>query len=220
MKTIWDYPVTYVFGYSAAYGDKFHTGQDRTVYDRRKDIPVPVNGKTIGIAGTTGDSTGIHLHISHIVNGKLVDPAGGGATVSGGKVLNTGYDNANGNYVRVQDTDGSVWVYCHLDSIAVKAGDILQAEDEVKQEDFDNQVRANQIRQAYVDGSASRLAKWLKLPEKEHYEVAEANHVIDEAIVALAFRQGMINELQAELAKDDKSAAEKLERIQKIIEEK
>lgn len=126
MKTIWSYPVKYPYGYSKAYGNTFHTGVDRTVTDRRTDIVVTVNGRGIGIAGTTGLSTGIHTHIGKWSGGNHSNPGNGGATFKSAIVTQVGSDPRNGNFVRVRG-DGFDWVYLHLSKITCKVGQKLVA---------------------------------------------------------------------------------------------
>lgn len=126
--TIWDYGVKFPYGYSAAYGSEFHTGEDWTVTDRRKDIPVTVNGVTIGISGTTGNSTGIHTHVGRFVGGSHTNPNGGGQSLGDDATVTqvdlVGNTKA-GKFVRVR-SQGVDWLYMHLDSISVKVGDKLK----------------------------------------------------------------------------------------------
>ncbi len=129
-KTIWQYPVKYVYGYSRAYGSGFHTGEDRTVTDGRTDIQVTVNGRLIGIAGTTGRSTGIHTHIGKWLGNGNYNPRGGGRVFKSAVVteIHPKSTNGNGIYVRVQG-DNYSWVYLHLKSVAsgLKVGQKLVA---------------------------------------------------------------------------------------------
>ena len=53
----------------------------KTTYNHLETIGVQLNqavetGVRIGIAGTTGNSTGCHLHFEVLVNGQTVDPSG------------------------------------------------------------------------------------------------------------------------------------------------
>lgn len=124
--SLWDYPVTFVYGFSAAYGPDFHYGEDRTC---PVGTPVTVNGVIIGYSGNTGLSTGPHCHIGKWIGGQSYNPSGGGASFSSATVTEvhpTDTDN-NGKYVRVQG-DGYSWVYLHLSSVNVKVGDILKEE--------------------------------------------------------------------------------------------
>lgn len=124
MATAQDYPITTAYGKVAGYplNNGFHKGEDRAM---PTGTPVLVNGVQIGLSGTTGASTGPHLHIGRFVGAQDTPPSGGGFTVSNAKVLQTGSDASNGNFVRVADADGSTWVYLHLSRIDVKPGQVL-----------------------------------------------------------------------------------------------
>lgn len=149
---IWDFPVKYAWGNNVPGYDGFHTGEDRPT-GGKDNIPVTVNGVTIGIAGTSGESTGIHLHTDRYVNGVSTNPHGGGKTVAGARVTAVAYDTRNGHYVHVQDADGSRWGYRHLKpgSIKVAVGDILKQGEEVPMPN-DEQIR-NALRIAYKNPS-------------------------------------------------------------------
>jgi hypothetical protein len=125
--SIWDYRVQFVYGYSKAYGSKFHTGEDRPA---PRGTPVTVNGVTIGLVGTTGYSTGYHLHVGKWGGGGHYPPNGGGATLSNAKVteIDTAGKTPNGRFVRVQSGNYS-WVYLHLDKVLVKVGQVLKGEE-------------------------------------------------------------------------------------------
>lgn len=139
-KTIWDYGVKYPYGYSKEYGSTFHTGEDWTVTDYRTDIPVTVNERTIGIAGTTGKSTGIHTHVGKWAGGVHNPPNGGGKTLGDDATvvtIDTEGKTDNGKYVRVR-SQGYDWVYLHLNSVNVKVGDKLTGQgDDMSQAQVD-----------------------------------------------------------------------------------
>lgn len=67
---------------NGGYGNKVvidHKNGYRTIYAHLASISVSAGqtvprGSKIGVMGTTGDSTGIHLHIEVLKNGKFVDP--------------------------------------------------------------------------------------------------------------------------------------------------
>lgn len=115
MKTIWDYPVSYIYGYSTAYGQYFHKGEDRTA---PRGTPVTVNGVQIGTVGSTGLSTGPHLHIGKWLNGDMHPPRGGGKSFKSAVITEIDRVGArdNGKFVRLTG-DGYSWVYLHLDTI-------------------------------------------------------------------------------------------------------
>ena len=69
-------------GYDGGYGNKVvidHQNGYRTVYAHLASISVSSgqtvpSGSKIGVMGSTGDSTGIHLHFEVYKNGSRVDP--------------------------------------------------------------------------------------------------------------------------------------------------
>lgn len=129
MKSAKDYKVT--FGYGAKdgyyYGPKgkigpYHRGNDRAM---PIGTPVKVNGVTISRSGSTGASSGPHLHTGLWVGGSDKNPTGKEWNITGAKVYDTGYDSMNGNYVRVIGKDGGIRVYLHNSKVLVKAGQKL-----------------------------------------------------------------------------------------------
>lgn len=123
-----DYPVTTPYGYVPGYplNNGFHKGEDRAMPIGTR---VLVNGTEIGLSGTnSGPGSGPHLHIGRWVMGVSTNPNGGGFTVSGAVVTEVdpiGVDPTNGKFVRVQDADGSSWVYLHLSAVKVVKGQVL-----------------------------------------------------------------------------------------------
>lgn len=121
------YKVTFPYGAtSPPYGTAalpYHRGDDRAM---PVGTPVLVNGVQIGLSGSSGLSTGPHLHIGRWVGGKDTNPHGLGFTVTGATVTQVSSDNENGNFVRIADADGSSWVYLHLSEQDVKVGQKLQ----------------------------------------------------------------------------------------------
>lgn len=125
MKDASQYPITTPFGQVAGYplNNGFHNGVDRAM---PTGTPVIVNGTQIGLSGSTGASTGPHLHIGRFVGGKATDPNGYGFSLTNPVVFDTGSDATNGNYVRLTDGgDGALWVYLHLSVISVTKGQKL-----------------------------------------------------------------------------------------------
>ena len=142
-----DYPITTPYGYVPGYplNGGFHRGQDRVM---PTGTPVLVNGVQIGLSGNTGYSTGAHLHVGRFVTGAATDPQGGGFSVASASVTGVGYDAENGHYVQVRDGgDGSTWVYLHLNSTSVVAGQRLTKPQEDKDMAAIGYDTANQIHQ-------------------------------------------------------------------------
>lgn len=129
-KVIWDYPITDVYGYSKNYFNysRWHTGVDRAA---PKGTPVTVNGVKIGEVGTTGLSTGPHLHVGKYISWKSFNPKTGGHTIKNAKVVTVAEDSVNGKYVRVQGRVYS-WVFLHLSKQTVKVGQKLVAKKPAK----------------------------------------------------------------------------------------
>lgn len=163
-----DYPITFPYGATddtyygpeaqgkSTYIGPFHRGDDRYM---PIGTPVVVNGVTIGISGVTGAASGPHLHIGKFVNGKDTNPNGGGFTLKDARVFDTGHDDVNGNYVRIQDGDGALWVYLHLSNFYVTKGQILSPQE-------DDMATRNHITNEYIrilgrKPSEAEIQDWL-----------------------------------------------------------
>lgn len=136
-----NYPVTTPFGYVDGYplNNGFHTGID---YGYPLNTPVIVSGVAIGLSGSTGYSTGPHLHVGKWVNGQAVEPLGAFSIT--GKVFDTGYDTTNGNYVRIESS-GALWVFLHLNKILVSKGQVINGEPMDKEATYEFTANASQF---------------------------------------------------------------------------
>lgn len=125
-----DYPVSFPYGAQDGqyYGPNgsvglYHRGDDRAC---PQGTPVVVNGVQIGLTGTTGASSGPHLHLGCFVGSTDANPNGQGFALPGPVlVLAVGYDGLNGNYVKLKDANGTLWVYLHLSVQSVSTGQYL-----------------------------------------------------------------------------------------------
>lgn len=123
-----DFPITELYGCQPGYplnqnlcppGQGFHNGVD---YGCPVGTPIVVNNVQIGVSGATGAVTGPHVHVGRWLNGKSTQIGpGDGWNVAGAYVSQIGSDPVNGNFVRLQDADGSSWVYLHMSNNNVLA---------------------------------------------------------------------------------------------------
>lgn len=144
MKVAAQYPITYTYGYHKDYpiNNGFHRGVDRVM---PVGTPIICNKTKIGLSGNTGavfprptkqkPEAGAHLHLGRykVTNRGVVylNPRNSGfkfRTVLGRKPLvdSTGYNEVNGNFVRIKNWQGQIFVYCHLSKITCKIGDIIK----------------------------------------------------------------------------------------------
>lgn len=129
MKPASQYPVTFPYGatskpYSTS---KPHLGDDHAA---PATTPIDVGDTIIGLVGTTGKSTGNHLHIQKVQNGTVVNPNGQGLanTISfPATVYAVGYNEEIGSHVRIRDAKGVQWSYFHMikNSQKVKVGQVI-----------------------------------------------------------------------------------------------
>lgn len=142
MKPISQYSVTFPYGattkpYSPS---NPHTGDDRAA---PKNTPIDVGDTIIGLVGTTGKSTGYHLHIQKWKGGyQNPNGQGVGNTIAfPARVTEVGYRDDIGYFVRLVDANGVRWSYFHMikDSQRVRVGQIINKgeEDVFTQKDYD-----------------------------------------------------------------------------------
>lgn len=125
MKDASQYPVTFKYGaITAPYSpSRPHLGEDRAM---PLNTPIIVSGTKIGYAGTTGYSTGVHLHIQLVENGAVANPRGRGFNLPlPATVYQTGERSDIGKYVRIKDVHGREWSYFHMNKVTAKKGDKL-----------------------------------------------------------------------------------------------
>lgn len=111
------YPVT--LGYKATTSpysaSNPHKGID---YGAPSGTPVVVSGVNIGLVGSTGYSTGPHLHVDK--NNGALNPSDW--TKIQGKVTFAGLNGTAGNQVSIQATNGALYRFLHLSKINVAVG--------------------------------------------------------------------------------------------------
>lgn len=130
MATIWDYKISFPYGATSAPYSKTnpHKGEDRSA---PRGTSVTVNGVTIGTVGTTGYSTGNHLHVGKYKSGVAYPPNGKGKALGADaivRVADTLDNSANGKHVVIR-SGGYDWYYLHLDTVRVKVGQAIKAEE-------------------------------------------------------------------------------------------
>lgn len=119
MKDISQYPITDKYGatYSPWSESSPHLGEDRAAPE---GTPILVNGVNIGLVGSTGKSSGNHLHVQHVKNGKVVKPETP-FNLKDAVVTATGENKVRGKYVDIT-SGNSVYSYFHLSQINVRKG--------------------------------------------------------------------------------------------------
>lgn len=103
-----------------------HRGNDRSA---PCGTPVVIAGKTIGLVGTTGISTGCHLHTqagSDIGTQNTINPTK--HEFQSGTVVRTRNTNTGawGKYVTIRNDSGVYVTYAHLSEVKVKVGQIIK----------------------------------------------------------------------------------------------
>lgn len=131
-----EYPVTTRYGLVAGYplNGGFHRGID---YGAPLNTPVRVNNVEIALTGSTGASTGPHLHVGKWQGTQVYDPGTGGFTFNNAVVAQIGQDPTNGKFIMLH-ADGFTWIYCHLNKINVEEGDKIVNLPPINKGDLEN----------------------------------------------------------------------------------
>jgi hypothetical protein len=137
-----DYPVSFPYGattppYTPTHP---HRGDDRAC---PLGTPIVIGGVTIGLTGATGKVTGPHLHIQewfgNVVTGtRKPQNAFKGGTVVNIDPLQTQGDGSFGKFITIKTSDGWNDSYCHLSSINVRIGQVLEGEEMFNEGDARN----------------------------------------------------------------------------------
>jgi len=106
----------YYYGENGKIGP-YHHGED---LDMPVGIPVKVLNTVIGYSGNTGESSGPHLHVDRMRNGKWVKP--GKWWNTNGEVTYSGWLGSAGMVVIIKADDGSIYRFLHLSKLKVKRG--------------------------------------------------------------------------------------------------
>ena len=174
------YPIT--FGYKAQ--DGYYYGPNGTIglYHKGNDracpvgTPIVVNGQSIGKTGNTGASSGPHLHSQLSPE---ADPTGKEWTIPGAVVSQVGTTSTEGNYIKIQGSDGIVRMYFHLSQISVSKG---QA------------IGNNMNKQQATDLALyMRLAAGSSVEEANANSAYDVNHILADPGYAAALAQQIYN---------------------------
>lgn len=116
-----DYPITLRFGdtRSPYSGTKPHHGID---YAAPEGTPVVVAGVEIGLVGSTGYSTGPHLHVDKN-NGSYIDPSDW-VSIASGTVTFADENGTAGKQVSIS-ANGCTYRFLHLSKINVTEGEVI-----------------------------------------------------------------------------------------------
>lgn len=175
MASIWDYKVSFPYGATSAPYSPIspHKGEDRAA---PMGVAITVNGNIIGYVGTTGYSTGTHLHVGKWKGSNHYPPNGGGATFTNAVVTQVAEDTVNGKYVRIQ-ADGYSWVYLHMSRQTATVGQVLKQVTSTKGDNvFQND---KEVQEAYLllrgnPGTAAERKGWIGQPKQRFFQVGKA----------------------------------------------
>lgn len=202
-KTAKDYPVTFPYGATTSpYSpSRPHLGDDRSM---PTGTPVTVNGVAVGLSGSTGISSGPHLHTQKVQNGQVVKPTGGGFKVSSPvNVTEVGYKSNIGNYVRYKDAKGVEWSQFHLSKVLVKKGKLTEEEDMTTKGTAIYLVRTLQHKHSPSEAS---IKSWTGLDNDQLY--AKLKKVYD---------SDWFKAQTAKIKANDSEAQAKLDQVKKIV---
>ena len=120
-KSIKDYEINFPYGAtSAPYTQNHpHRGNDRAA---PCGTPIVIGSTTIGKVGTTGLSTGCHLHTQGARPGGYITFNPTVYEFQPGTVVETGFHGDFGNYVRIRVNSKVDIIYAHLSQINVRKG--------------------------------------------------------------------------------------------------
>lgn len=196
-----DYPISFPYGAtSAPYSpSRPHRGNDRAA---PQGTPVVIEGVTIGLVGSTGWSTGAHLHTQAGTDKACQNTFNPSPLeFKAGTVVNAGFGDQWGKFVTIQV--GSQYItYCHLSEIGVKIGQVIKEANVGK-------ITSAEVGKAYqLDGRTASAADKLLHSSKGTVDSVLSGLIRDSATKG---NQKKINDLTAQVkAKDAEIAALKL----------
>lgn len=212
------YPVSFPYGATTSpyTPTNPHKGDDHKC---PSGTPIDVGNAIIGLVGSTGKSTGPHVHIQKVAGGVVRNPngAGLGKTIAfPATVYETGYSASIGNYVRIRDAIGTLWSYFHMLEVKAHNGQVIHEGGEMAtREQVNNIYKAVMHREGDPGGLTNYTGKDANQIVAEFLSSQEfKNH---EAFVRSAAQQ--IQALQAALTNEQNEPPEVVvKEVEKIVE--